>query len=75
MLVVWVAVEVRAAAERVGVVVIKAVLDELGVLVVAGEENRFAQLITCGITAALRHQDFQGLVDGVGIEQPAVDRP
>ncbi len=53
--------------------VIKALADEFGVFVVAREDHGFADVIAAAIAAALGHQHLQALVDGVGVEEPAVD--
>ncbi len=57
-----------------GVVVIKALADELSVLVVGRKDHLLAEAIIAGISSALGHQHLQALVHGLGIEQPGVDR-
>ena len=61
-------------AGQVGVVVIKTLTDELGMLMVASKDHGLAKTIAGGIKAALGHQHFKAFVDSVGVEQPGVDR-
>ena len=62
----------RAVVLRIGV--IEARGDEIGVLLVLGEDDGLAEAVAARHTVATRHQDFQRLIDGVGVEQPLVDR-
>lgn len=64
------------AGERagvLGVVGVEAGPDELGVVVVAGEDDRLAEPVTPGNAMPAGHQRLEHLVHGVGVEQPLVD--
>jgi hypothetical protein len=58
----------------VRVVGVEALGDEVGVVVVLGEDDGLAQPVAARHLLALGHQGFEHLVDGVGVEQPLVDR-
>ena len=59
-------------AREVGVVVIEAILDELRMFVVARKDHGLANAVAVAAGAALGHQHFEALINGVGVEQPAV---
>ena len=56
------------------VVRIEALVDELRVVVVLGEDDRLAEPVAVRDLQPMRHQMLEHLVDGVGVEQPLVDR-
>ncbi len=57
-----------------GVVDVEALGDELGVRLVLGEDDRLAQPVPAVDLGAVEHQVGEHLVDGVGVEQPLVQR-
>ena len=58
----------------VGVVGIEAPGNEVGVVVVLGEDDGLAQAVATGHLPAMGHQGGQHLVDRVLVEQPLVER-
>ena len=56
-----------------GVVDVEALRDELGVLLVLGEDDGLAEPVAAGDLVAVRHQRGEDLVDGVGVEQEPVE--
>ena len=56
-----------------GVVGVEPLLHELGVLLVAGEDDGLAEPVGSGHLVAAGHQHFEDLVGGVGVEQVAVE--
>ena len=61
-------------AGKVRVVGVEALRDELGMGVVLGEDDRLAEPVAVLDLDAVRHQVLEHLVDGVGVEQPLVER-
>ena len=55
------------------VVDIEAFLDEVGVLLVLGEDDRLAQSVAASNSYAFGHQVLEHPVDGVGVEEPLVE--
>ena len=64
----------REGALEVRVVGIEALRDELRVVVILGEDDGLAEPVAGGNLQTVRHQVLEHLVDGVGIEQPFVNR-
>ena len=64
----------REGALEVRVVGIEALRDELRVLLILGEDDRLAEPVAGGDLQSVRHQVLEHLVDGVGVEQPLVNR-
>ncbi len=56
----------------VRIVGVEALADEIGMVVVLGEDDGLAQAVAAGHLLSLGHQGGQHLVDGVLIEQPFV---
>jgi hypothetical protein len=64
----------REGALEVRVVGIEALRDELRVVVILGEDDGLAEPVAGGDLQTVRHQVLQHFVDGVGVEQPFVNR-
>ena len=60
-------------AAVLGVCDVEALLDELGVGLVLGEDDRLAESVAAGDLVALGHQGGEHLVDGVLVEQEPVE--
>ena len=56
-----------------GIIDVETLDDELGVFVIARENDGFAQAVATRDARAFGHHFFQNFVDGVGIEKPGVD--
>ena len=56
-----------------GVVEVEALLDELGVGLVLGEDDGLAEPVAAGDLVPVGHQGGEDLVDGVGVEQEPVE--
>ncbi len=56
-----------------GIVDVEALRDEVGVALVLGKDDRLAEPVATGDLVSSRHEYFERLVDGVGVEQPFVD--
>ena len=66
--------DARELALVVRVVGVEPLGDELGVVLVLGEQDRLAEPVAAGDRQAPRHQVLQDLVHRVLVEQPLVDR-
>ena len=55
------------------VVEIEALLDEYGVVVIAGEDDGLAEAVTAFDLETFRHEVLEDFVHRVGVEQPVVD--
>ncbi|MGC1481449.1 MAG: hypothetical protein WA771_13180, partial [Chthoniobacterales bacterium] len=64
----------RKMAVVLRVMVVETSLDELRVLVVAGEDDRFSETIASLHLVPVFHEMAEGFVDRVFIEEPTVDR-
>jgi hypothetical protein len=53
---------------------IEALNDELRMVMILGEDDRFPEPIACGDFQSMGHQVLKHLVDGVRVEQLLVDR-
>ena len=62
----------RRLAALLGEVRVEAFLDELGVLLVLREDDRLAEHVAALDVLSLIDEDLEDLVDGVFVEQPAV---
>ena len=63
----------RERAFEMRIIGIEAIDDELGMVVVLGENDRLTKAITVRYLETLRHQVFKYLVDRVVVEQPLID--
>ena len=59
---------------EVRVIDVEALGDEVGMVLVLGKDDGLPQAVAAGHLEAARHQVGEHLVDGVGVEQPLVDR-
>ena len=57
---------------RLGVVLLKAFQDELGMVDVSGKNNRFADTVTVFDLDGVGHEVVQHTINGIYIEEPFV---
>ena len=62
----------RKMALQMRVVDIEALLDELRMAPVFGEDDRLAEPVAAGDILSILHQMPERLIDGIGIEEPGI---